>query len=202
MNSRRMVTLAVPVLIVAAIAVIVLVSPQEATLGAGIKSVYVHVSLTWTGMLGLTLSGLLGIVVLLRQSARLERWAQTLGWAALALFSSGFLMSMLAAQVNWGGVFWAEPRTAMATQIIAVTLIAQILSTWVKQVRLQGLLHLLAVAFMTWRVATTELVLHPQSPIMTSDARPIQLTFAVMFLLVAAAAGWLVWRLVPRPEAQ
>ncbi|MBZ0298174.1 MAG: hypothetical protein K8J31_00430 [Anaerolineae bacterium] len=198
MITRRMVTLAVPVLIIAIIALVVVLAPQEKTLGPGIKSVYVHVAFTWTGMLGLTLTGLLGVGALVTGRPRIQRWGQTLGWVAIALFATGLALSMLAAQINWGGIFWSEPRTTMALQIVSMALIVQILNSWIQPVRVKGVLHILAALFMTWRIMTTELILHPQSPILNSDSISIQLTFATLFLLVVTAAGWLVWRFLPR----
>ena len=43
-----------------------------------------------------------------------------------------------------------------------------------------------------------ELVLHPRSPILTSESRSIQLTFASLFVLVAAGAGWTAWHFLGR----
>jgi hypothetical protein len=48
--------------------------------------------------------------------------------------------------------------------------------------------------YMLFTVWTTELVLHPQSPILTSDSRAIQLTFAVLFGLTALVALWAAWQ--------
>jgi len=62
------------------------------------------------------------------------------------------------------------------------------------------LLHIGAALFMIWRIISTELVLHPQSPIRNSDSLAIQLTFGAVFLLVVIVAGWLVWRLMPRQQ--
>lgn len=200
MMRRRVIVNLLPAAILLVIAAVVVLAPQEKSLGEGIKSVYVHVALTWTGMAGLTLAGLLGIVMLVNQSERLQRWAQALGWVSIALFAGGFVMSMVAAQVNWGGIFWAEPRTTMALQIISVTLIVQVLCSWIQRLRVQALLHIGAALFMTWRIISTELVLHPQSPILNSDSLAIQLTFGAVFLLVVVIACWLVWRLMPSQQ--
>lgn len=184
----------IPAALIVALAVIVWLAPNEKTLGEGIKSIYVHVTLTWTGMFGLTVAGLLGLVTLANGSQRIDAWAQTIGWVALALFAAGLIMSLVAAQVNWNGIFWAEPRTAAAMQIVAVALVAQILSTWVRWIRLRGFLHVAVAAFMTWMMLRTQLVLHPRSPIVTSDSTGIQATFAALFVLCLAVAAWVVWR--------
>jgi hypothetical protein len=184
----------VPAVLVAVVAVIVVVAPAEKTLGQGIKSIYVHVALTWTGMMGLLAAGVLGLGVVVTARPRWQHWSHILGWVAIAAFVGGLLMSMVAAQINWGGIFWAEPRAQMALRIVAMALIAQILATWVPNLRLRGVLHLLAAVYMLFTVWTTELVLHPQSPILTSDSRAIQLTFAVLFGLTALVALWAAWQ--------
>ncbi|MFQ5752587.1 MAG: hypothetical protein ACE5HI_11375, partial [bacterium] len=47
--------------IVTAAAIMVWAAPLERTLGEGIKVVYIHVSLTWAGMLSFILTGIVGI---------------------------------------------------------------------------------------------------------------------------------------------
>ena len=82
MKARPWLRYGVPVFILAAVAAIVWLAPEEKTLGPGIKSVYVHVALTWTGMTGLTIAGLLGIGAAITNGGRLSRWAQMAGWVA------------------------------------------------------------------------------------------------------------------------
>ena len=47
---------------------ILILSPAERTLGNGIKPVYLHVSLTWTGMVFFLISAIFGIVVFFSES--------------------------------------------------------------------------------------------------------------------------------------
>ena len=163
LHSRK-VTFAVLALVALLSAVIVILAPEEKTMGQGIKIVYVHVALTWTGMTGILILGLLGMGTLLTGRDSLLPWTQTVGWAGLGFFACGFAMSTLAAQINWGAIFWDEPRMRMAANVIALTLIVQVLNSWLTHVRLRGLLALIPAAFMTYSVASTRLVLHPQSP--------------------------------------
>ena len=193
-HSRTIALGGLAVLLVLA-ALLVIAAPEEQSLGAGIKVVYVHVALTWTGMFGLTVMGLLGLGVLLSGHETLQRWAQTLGWVALAFFAAGFAMSAWAARINWGAMFWDEPRTQLAANVIALTVIVQIARTWSLPVRLGGLLGMVPAGFMIYSVLTTELVLHPQSPILTSDSRGIQFAFFGLFALFTLAAGLVVWQL-------
>lgn len=45
-----------------------------------------------------------------------------------------------------------------------------------------------------WLTSRTQLVLHPDNPIRTSDSLAIQATFVGLFVLVGLAAALLVWR--------
>ena len=75
-------------------AILLWLAPAEQTLGQGIKVVYLHVALIWTGMTGMVLAGLLGLAVLISGRFGLEKWTHTLGWVAFAFFLGGIGMSL------------------------------------------------------------------------------------------------------------
>jgi len=176
-------------------ALLLWLAPAERTLGSGIKVVYLHVAFIWTGMTGLALLGLLGLGILLSANRTLQAWTHTLGWVALGFFIAGIGMSMVAAQVNWGGIFWSEPRYTAMFQVVALTLIVQIITAWPIWIRLKGLLDLLLAAYLTWSVFNTPLVLHPRNPVQTSTSLAIQASFVGLFLLSSFVAAWLVLHL-------
>lgn len=193
--DRRTVTTYAPVLIALLIAALIVVfSPEERTLGDGIRSVYVHVPFSVVGRLALTLVGLLGAIVLLTRSLRVYRVAQATGWVGLMALGIGFCVSLYSSYDNWGAVYWGEPRTLAVMQSLAVALIALVLNSWSPPLRIRGLLHLLLAAGMTWLLNRAELVLHPENPITTSDATGIQVTFGALILLCLSSAVWMVWR--------
>ncbi|MFQ5708938.1 MAG: hypothetical protein ACE5HO_15885 [bacterium] len=168
-------------------------SPEERTLGPGIKIVYIHVAFIWSGMLGLTLSGALGLLVLLTDNRRLQGWSRSIGWVALAFFTVGLALSLLASQINWGAVFWHEPRMVAALKFLVVALLIFSANLWIPWHRLQGLLHALLATYLMWSILGTPLVLHPQSPIRASESLTIQLTFLGMFVLCCLAAAIVIW---------
>lgn len=175
-----------------AIALLLWLAPAEKTLGTGMRSVYLHVGLIWTGIAGFTVGGLLGLLVLWRDDARLDSWAQTVGWVACGFFAAGFLSSMLASSINWGGVFLAEPRNASALMVLSVALIVQIWGSWPVWTRSKGLLRMAVVALFVWSDLTTPLVLHPDDPIRTSTSVAIQYAFLGVFVLFSLTAALLV----------
>lgn len=198
----REITLAVLGSILLLSAVVVGMAPTERTLGDGIRVVYVHVALIWTGMLGLLLAGLLGLVLLLNPRRELARWLRPLGKVAFGFYLASSLVSLVAQQVNWGGISWNEPRTEAMLQILAAAMIVHILSAWVWDARIQGGLHALLGLFLIWSWQTTPLQLHPDNPVGTSTSATIPLVFYGLFALCALAATWLALHLRAQEQAR
>lgn len=173
-------------------ALLLWLAPAEETLGNGITSVYIHVALTWTGMTGLLLGGLLGLIMAIFARSALQNWIYSLVWIALAMFAGGLIMSIIAARVNWGAIFWQEPRTSSALQLLAIGLIVQLLNGWRLPYRLKGLLYAVPAAYLVWSTLVTPLVLHPGNAARSSPSTAIQLVFFALFGLFAIAGAWLV----------
>ena len=169
-------------------------APEEQTLGTGIRSVYVHVALTWTALLGLISAGLLGLVLAIFSKPSWLSTVSTITWVAITLFTAGLVMSFVAAGINWGGFFWEEPRTNSAIQILVAALVVQGVNRFSISYRLKGILYFLLVIFMFWSILSIPDVLHPGDAARTSPPA-IRFTFFSLFALFSLAAGWLVWRL-------
>lgn len=181
------------IVIIIAAAALVWLAPEEKQLGQGIRSVYVHVALIWVGMAGLVVAGLVGIGVLFSDSGKLASWMEAIGWVALGFYAAGVSMSILASKVNWGSVFWQEPRMKVALNMLALALIVEVFISWVPWRRLKGLLSALLVVILSWTTMSAPLVLHPRNPIGSSSSSGIKLTFLGLSIVSAAAAAWIVW---------
>ena len=167
-------------------------APAEQTLGSGITSVYVHVSLTWTGMTGLAVAAVLGLAAVFFGRESLQEWAHTVAWVGLGAFAAGLAMSALAAGINWGNVFWQEPRFNSALQIVALGLIVQIINSYGIAYRLRGILQAVPAAALIWLTMVTPLVLHPGNAARTSPSMAIRFTFLGLYILCCLAAAWVV----------
>ena len=174
-------------------AILLIRSPVEQTLGEGIRSVYVHVAFTWAGMIGLAVTGLLGLGAAVTGHAALLDWAKTICWVALAMFAAGLVMSIFAASINWGAVFWQEPRTNSALEILALGFVVQFIASWPIPNRLKGFLYLLLAAFLVYSVSSTPRVLHPGNAARTSSSAAIRFTFLGLFALFSGAAAWIIF---------
>lgn len=177
-------------------------APAERTLGDGIKWVYVHVALTWTGMTGLAAAAGLGVLLLITGRPRLALWTRQVGLLGLGFFALGWATSAVASQVNWGGIAWNEPRNQVNLQVLAAGVIVAVTSSWLNQPRWQGALYPLLLAWMLWAFAATPLILHPRSPIFTSASPAFAAAFLTAYALTTLAALGLLayWRLRPAPE--
>ncbi len=180
--------LALAVIAVAA-AMIVWLAPPERTMGYGIRPVYVHVALIWTGMSGMLAAGLLGLALALSSRTDVGEWMDTVGWVTLGFLAAALIASFAAQTVNWNGIFLDEPRMHVSIRVLAVFLIVQIANRWLPWNRARGLVVAVTAAVVLASMRFTPLVLHPKDPISISSSVPIQLTFVVLFLLCLAAAA-------------
>ena len=126
---------------------ILILSPEERTIGAGIKPVYLHVSLTWAGMILLASTGLLGLVLIVFPNPGLARWHRILLISALGFYTVGFLVSMIASLVNWGGIPFQEPRIRGAINVVVAGIAAWILTELIDNPRVKGLASIVPLTF-------------------------------------------------------
>jgi len=175
--------------IVLAQIVVLWISPEEQTLGAGIKPVYLHVSFTWVGMLLLYLAGLVGVIVAISGNERFASWLKVCYTIGVAFFGVGFIISIFASLINWGGIPFREPKVLSALNILVTSGTVWVISRWVTQNRIVGLLSMIPPAFMIFRVKGSPLVLHPNNPINTSPDG-IKFTFYGLFFLAFLLAVW------------
>ncbi len=190
----------IPLVLSAAMAVLVWLAPAERTLGDGIRWVYVHVALVWAGSLGLGIAALLGLGAVATGSRALAAWTAVVGRCGLAAFALGVVFSMVAARVNWGAVTLWEPRMAASLRFVALAVIAQGVMLWTGP-RLTGVLAVVTAALLVLDVGGAPLVMHPRDPVRTATSAAIQLTFAGGFAVATALLFWSIVRFRPRPLA-
>ena len=193
MQHNRKIQWLIPVILLIAMALVVWLSPEERTLGTRIKIVYVHVSFVWTGLTGILLTGLLSLWLLIRPATkRLETLLPILSLTSLLIFGIGFLLSLVAAQVNWGAVPWTEPRAIGALRIVAMGLIVQVLSFWFPQQRFRAVLNIGLLIFTGFTSATMRNAVHPDNPIFTSESNSFAIAVLTLTALVILLALWML----------
>jgi hypothetical protein len=200
-NINRLIWGGLALLLILA-ALVVLFSPAEQTLGRGIRAVYVHVGLTWTGTAVFFLSALVGTAVLLTANPKAVQWLRSLGWVAAGFYAAGVGMSMVASKVNWGAIFLREPRMTAALSTLGIAILFQIAISWFPWPRLGGVLSILLVIILYWLTYHAPLVLHPKDPITTSGSTGIRNTFFILFGLFSIAAGLITFYMHQRVQKE
>ncbi len=183
-------------------ALILWFAPEEATLGGGIKWVYLHVAFIWTGMLGMAVTGGLGLLEMFGARPGLARWRAATSLVTLGVMVIAAITSLIATQVNWNGIFWQEPRMQALLRALALWVIAHFVGAWATDPRWGGGLAAGAALLAIIPMRLSPLVIHPQNPIGTSDSFGIQFAFVALFgvcLVGAVSAVWVAGQRLP-PE--
>jgi hypothetical protein len=176
-----------------------LMAPAERQLGDGIRLVYLHVSATWAGLMGIYGAGLLGVAALAVPSRIPDGWARALGGAGLVIFSVGFVVSLASAHVSWGGILWVEPRLLASAGIIALGSILSWTTQGVDAPRVTGMAWLGFAVVTSVSLQAAGLFFHPDEPIASSTSDAIRWTFFGLFGLATVALFLLVSLLRPEP---
>jgi hypothetical protein len=184
---------------------VTLISPMEQTLGWRARAVYFHGAWVWTGKIAFALASLAGLIALLwsRKRSLAASWSLTLGRTGLFFWLTYLPMSIWVQQINWGGVYWDEPRWRVPMAFgVAAILLQVALALFDLPVLTAGANLLFGVA-LWWSLATIQNVLHPDSPIFGSGALNIEVFFILLnalSLIFLAQVALLLHK--PRQEAK
>lgn len=174
------------------IAFITLISPQEKSLGASVRIVYLHGAWVLAAEAALFAAALTGLLGLALRREGLHRWSAALGRAGMAFWITYLPLSLWAMQANWNGLFLAEPRFRLALTFAVTGLLLQI-GLWILQRDwLTSLANLLFFAILRAAFSSASYVMHPPpSPIFNSGLWNVIAFFLALNLLACLAAYWL-----------
>jgi hypothetical protein len=168
-------------------------SPAEHSLGTHIRIVYLHGAWVWASLVAFFLAGVYGGLGLITRSIKFHSWSNAFGRTGMIFWITYLPMSLLAMQSNWNGLFLAEPRWKLALGFAISGLLLQAGLSMVNKPWLTSLANIGFIALLTVLLQGTANVMHPQSPILTSQAWRIQLFFFGL-LLLSFLAVWQVAR--------
>jgi len=192
---RRFTPLLGFLLTLAAIACITFLGPSEKSLGSNVRVVYLHGAWVWAALAGFVAAALLGLAGLALQREPIHRWSRALGRAALVFWITYLPISLWAMQTNWNGLFLSEPRWRLAVIFSIGGLILQIGVSLMEDPAWASAGNVVFLVALFFALRSTENVMHPTSPIFSSDAWRIQLFFIALVGLVSFAewqlARWL-----------
>jgi hypothetical protein len=177
--------------------ILALFGPEEQSLGANVKIVYLHGAWVLTAELAFAAAALTGLAALLLRRETPHQWSAALGRAGLLFWITYLPLSLWAMQSNWNGLFLAEPRFRLALTFAVVGLLLQaglwiLNSHWVTS--LANVIFILVLRFV---FATASNVMHPPpSPIFNSGNFLIMGFFVALNVLAWVAAFFLaLWLL-------
>lgn len=157
--------------------------PAEHSLGTHIRIVYLHGAWVWASLAAFQAAGILGGLGLLLRRDNLQTWSSAFGRTGITFWVSYLPLSLLAMQSNWNGLFLAEPRWKLALVFAVSGILLQAGLSLTNNHALTSALNLGYLVALMLALSQTPNVMHPASPILSSDALRIQLYFFGLVLL-------------------
>lgn len=158
-------------------------SPLERTLGDRARLVYFHGAWVWAGKAAFAAAAVAGLAGLVLRSRSWQRASLACGRAGMVFWLTYLPLSLYLQVVNWGGIFWDEPRWRIPLMFGVVGLLLQLGLWLMDDLRLVSVANLIFGTALWWLLGTIQNVLHPDSPIAQSSSIRIQVFFVVLLLL-------------------
>src|SRR5512134_620156 len=172
------------------IALLALFGPEEKSLGASVRIVYLHGAWVLAAELAFVAAGLAGLVALITRREVFHRWSAALGRTGIIFWITYLPLSLWAMQSNWNGLFLAEPRFRLAA-IFAVTGILLQIGLWLINTNwITSAANILFIVILRVIFSTAENIMHPPpSPIFNSGNYFI-IGFFIALILLSLVAGY------------
>lgn len=169
---------------VVAVVILALLSPEEQTLGSMLRLVFVHAALMWVSFFMYTLAAVLSLLYLVGGKQSHFLWGESSVRTAMLILLVTGLLGLITAKITWGGIIWQEPRMAMLAKMLLASAFAFILSFVISK-KIIAVVNVLLGATIWWLLLGTQKIIHPNSPIFTSNSTAIK----VFSLLIAFVLG-------------
>jgi hypothetical protein len=181
-------------IMVAVIALLTLLGPEEKSLGSNVRIVYLHGAWVLAAEVAFIAAALAGLSGLLLRKDIFHAWSAALGRTGIIFWLSYLPLSLFAMQANWNGLFLAEPRFRLAI-IFAVTGVLLQVGLWLFNISwLTSLGNIIYIIVLRAAFSTAQNVMHPPpSPIFDSGLWNI-ITFFVLLNILAWVAGYFLTR--------
>ncbi len=173
-------------------ALLAIFGPEEKSLGANVRIVYLHGAWVLAAELAFVAAGLAGLIALITRHSAFHRWSAALGRTGIFFWITYLPLSLWAMQSNWNGLFLAEPRFRLAV-IFAVTGVLLQLGLWLVNTDwITSAANLIFIIVLRVIFSTAENIMHPPpSPIFNSGNYVIIGFFLALIALTLLAAYFL-----------
>jgi hypothetical protein len=176
------------------IALLTWLGPEEKSLGANVRLVYLHGAWVLTALLGFATAGVCGIVGLVRRKPIWHVGSQVIGRTAILFWISYLPLSLWAMQTNWNGLFLAEPRMRLALIFAVSGALLQVGLWLINRPAWTSLGNAVYVVCLVALLTQTDSVMHPPpSPIFNSGNILLIGYFVALNLLTIILAGEIVF---------
>jgi hypothetical protein len=174
------------------IALLGLFGPEEKSLGANVRLVYLHGAWVLAAELAFVAAAVVGMIALILRRANLHKWSAALGRTGIIFWVTYLPLSLWAMQSNWNGLFLAEPRFRLAA-IFAVTGVLLQVGLWlIDRDWITSFANILFIVVLRVVFSTAENIMHPPpSPIFNSGNYIIIGFFLALIVLTLFAAYFL-----------
>ena len=174
------------------IALLALFGPEEKSLGANVRIVYLHGAWVLAAELAFVAAGLAGLIALITRRSAFHKWSAALGRTGIFFWITYLPLSLWAMQSNWNGLFLAEPRFRLAA-IFAVTGVLLQVGLWLVNTDwITSAANLIFIVVLRLVFSTAENIMHPPpSPIFNSGNYVIIGFFLCLIALTLLAAYFL-----------
>ncbi len=188
---RRIPSLKLFLLTLIVIAIASFFGPAERSLGTNVRLVYIHGTWVWTALIAFGAAAVAGLMGWLLSSQSLHTWSRALGQAGLFFWITYLPLSLWTMQANWNGLYLTEPRFRFAIDFAVIGILLQLAILILKKPRYTSLINMGYFAALWFSLARTEQVMHPPSPILSSNSLEIRFFFFTLLGLCVFALGWL-----------
>jgi hypothetical protein len=185
------------------IALLAFFGPEEKSLGASVRIVYLHGAWVLTAELAFIAAGLIGFIALLTRRDVFHKWSAALGRTGIFFWVTYLPLSLWAMESNWNGLFLAEPRFRLALTFAVTGVLLQV-GLWIIDIDwVTSLANVLFILVLRVVFASAQNIMHPPpSPIFNSGNYVIIGFFIGLILLVLIAAYFLTrWFMTIKKQA-
>jgi len=172
------------------IALLALFGPEEKSLGANVRIVYLHGAWVLTAELAFVAAGLAGLIALITGRDRFQEWSAALGRTGIFFWVTYLPLSLWAMESNWNGLFLSEPRFRLAVSFAVTGLLLQVGLWLINTNGITSVGNIIFIVVLRVIFATADNVMHPPpSPIFNSGNYTI-IGFFLALIILTVVAGY------------
>jgi hypothetical protein len=162
------------------IAGITLLVPAEQTLGTNLSLVILHGAWVWAGLIYFGLASLIAFLAILNRNHGFHLVSGSLAKTAMVFWLTYLPMSLLVMQMNWGGLFFDEPRWKIPFTFAVVGLLMQTGLVLINREIVTSIFNLVFGVSLWVSLTGSQTILHPESPISQSQSGSIPVFFGIL----------------------